>query len=321
MSFYYKYNFISPEPVYSTVKEELKSYFDTGAVDDLLFPTYLDKCLKKLGKSSYVIAEIALHIEDFEARLPDNFYAVREAWMCAEIPLLPYQSANSFYSQTGSTTIQIAPITFNGTPCTNSGCTTGCTECMPNIVQAVYKTNTQQARSYKQAYLLKPGNISTRHNCDVNYSSNLDLYGQHHNTTGNVPFGSAYDSFDVRGNKFVTNFRTGVVHLIFYATDYDEIGNQLVPDNYRIREYVEHFIKYKVFEMLTNQTNDETFNQLQQKLVYYKSLADEAYIMAEMEIKKQDVYTKMNRMKQQLNKFNMYELPNRTNRYGRRRNN
>jgi hypothetical protein len=43
--------------------------------------------------------------------------------------------------------------------------------------------------------------------------------------------------------------------------------------------------------------------------------------MAEMEIKKQDVYTKMNRMKQQLNKFNMYELPNRTNRYGRRRNN
>jgi hypothetical protein len=112
-----------------------------------------------------------------------------------------------------------------------------------------------------------------------------------------------------------------VVHLIFYATDYDEIGNQLVPDNYRIREYVEHFIKYKVFEMLANQTNDETFNQLQQKLQYYKSLSDEAYIMAEMEIKKQDVYTKMNRMKQQLNKFNMYELPNRISRYGRRRNN
>ena len=26
MSYYYKYAFISPEPVYSTVKEELKSY-------------------------------------------------------------------------------------------------------------------------------------------------------------------------------------------------------------------------------------------------------------------------------------------------------
>jgi hypothetical protein len=73
--------------------------------------------------------------------------------------------------------------------------------------------------------------------------------------------------------------------------------------------------------MLTNQTNDETFNQLQQKLVYYKSLADEAYIMAEMEIKKQDAYTKVNRIKKQLNKFNMYQLPNRVSRYGRRRNN
>lgn len=322
MSFYYKYNFISPEPIYSTVKEELKSYFDTGAIDDLLFPTYLDKCLKKLGKSSYVIAETALEIEDFQARLPDNFYAVREAWMCVEIPLLPYREANSFYSQAASsTTIQIVPVTYGGTPCTNIECTTGCPECMPELIQAVYKTNHQMTRSYKQSYLLKPGNISARHNCDLNYSSSLDQYGQFSNLNGNVPFGSTYNSFDIRDNKFVTNFRNGIVHLVMYATDYDEIGNQLVPDNYRVREYIEHFIKYKVFEMLTNQTNDETFNQLQQKLVYYKSLSDEAYIMAEMEIKKQDAYTKVNRIKKQLNSFRMYELPNRTDRYGRRRNN
>jgi hypothetical protein len=318
MSYYYKYNFISPEPVYSTVKEELKSYFDTGAVDDLLFPTYLDKCLKKLGKSSYVIAETALEIEDFEARLPDNFYAVREAWMCTEIPLLPYRSANSFYSQASSaTTIQIAPVTYGGVPCTNLECTTGCPECMPEIIQAVYKTNTQATRSYKQAYLLKPGNISVKENCDVNYTSNLQEYGQN----ANVPYGSAIDSFDIRDNKFVTNFRSGIVHLIMYATDYDTLGNQLIPDNYRIREYVEHFIKFKVFEMLTNQTNDETFNQLQQKLMYYKSLADEAYIMAEMEVKKQTAEQKQNRIKKQLNKFNMYQLPSGISRYGRRRNN
>lgn len=318
MSYYYKYNFISPEPIYSTVKEELKSYFDTGAVDDLLFPTYLDKCLKKLGKSSYVIAETALEIEDFEARLPDNFYAVREAWMCTEIPLLPYRSANSFYSQASSaTTIQIAPVTYGGVPCTNTECTTGCPECMSELIQAVYKTNTQATRSYKQAYLLKPGNISVSKHCDVSYTSNLQEYGQN---LSNVPFGSSMDSFDIRDNKFVTNFRSGIVHLIMYATDYDNLGNQLVPDNYRIREYIEHFIKYKVFEMLTNQTNDETFNQLQQKLQYYKSLADEAYIMAEMEIKKQTAEQKQNRIKKQLNKFNMYQLPSGISRYRRRNN-
>jgi hypothetical protein len=85
MSYYYKYNFTSPEIVYSTIKEEFKSYFDTGAIDDLMFPTYLDKCLRKLGRTTYVISETVLFIEDFQARLPDNFYAVREAWFCTSV--------------------------------------------------------------------------------------------------------------------------------------------------------------------------------------------------------------------------------------------
>jgi hypothetical protein len=322
MSYYYKYNFVSPEPVYATVKEELKSYFDTGAIDDLLFPTYLDKCLQKLGRTTYVISEEVLYIEDFQARLPDNFYAVREAWMLVEIPQFPYQSANSLYTQAASsTTIQIVPVTSGGVPCTNLECTTGCPECMPELIQAVYKTNQQMTRSYRQSYLLKPGNISARGNCSVNYSNDLDLYGQHVNVGLNTPGSSTFDSFDIRDNKIVTNFRNATIQLVFYATEYDEVGSQLIPDNYRIREYIEAFIKYKVFEMLTNQTNDETFNQLQQKLVYYKQLYDEAFIMASIEVKKQDVYAKQRRITQDLNRFNMYELPNRTNRYGRRRNN
>lgn len=322
MSYYYKYNFVSPDPIYATVKEELKSYFDTGAIDDLLFPTYLDKCLRKLGRATYVIAETALVIEDFQSRLPDNFYAVREAWMCTTLNGYPYQTANSFYSQAYSqTTIQVSPLTIQGNPCNNPACNEPLCDgtCMPELIQAVYKTNNQVALTYQKQYLLKPGNISARAHCDVAYTDAWDYYGQ--DLMDNTPGASSYDSFDIRDNKFVTNFREGVVHLIFYAQDYDSLGNQLIPDNFRVREYLEHFIKYKVFEMLTNQTNDETFNQLQQKLVYYKQLADEAFIMADIELKKQTTYQKQHRIKQQLNKFNMYQLPNRTNRWGRRRNN
>lgn len=318
MSYYYKYNFVSPEPVYATVKEELKSYFDTGAVDDLLFPTYLDKCLRKLGRSSYVIAEQAMEIHDFESRLPDNFFAVREAWMCSEVPLLPYQSANSFYSQAASlTTIQVAPLTVGGQPCNSPTCYNPHCEgtCMPELIQAVYKTNSSIERGYKREYLLKPGNISARQNCSLEYNQS---WSQSREFT---PGSSGYDSFDVRDNKFVTNFRNGIVHLIMYATEYDNIGNQMIPDNYRIREFVEAFIKYKVFETLSNQINDETFNQIQQKMLYYKQLHDEAFIMADIEIKKQDAWTKQRRIKNDLNRFNMYELPNANNRYGRRRNN
>lgn len=323
MSYYYKYNFTTPEIIYSTVKEEFKSYFDTGAVDDLMFPTYLDKCLRKLGRTTYVIAQDILNIQDYEARLPDNFYAVREAWLCTVVNGFPYQSANSFYSQAASaTTIQISPLTIGGTPCNNPGCQNPQCDgtCMPAIIQAVYKSNNSAAVQYKREYLLKPGNISAKRNCGVNYTNNWEFYQEAPPLHEFTPGSAGYDSFDIRDNKFVTNFRCGVVHLIFYATDYDPNGNQLIPDNYRIREYIEAFIKYKVIETLTNQINDETFNQLQQKLMYYKQQAEEAYILADIEIKKQDAWTKQRRIKNDLNRFNMYELPNRTNRYGWRRN-
>jgi hypothetical protein len=323
MSYYYKYNFISPEPVYSTVKEEFKSYFDTGAVDDLMFPTYLDKCLRKLGRTTYVISQEILHINDYQARLPDNFFAVREAWLCTAVNGFPYQQANSFYSQAATaTTIQVSPITTDcaiPSPCCgNVGCDGSC---MPELIQTVYKTNNQAPVLYQREYLLKPGNISAQGNCGVDYTNNWEFYAQAPPINEFTPGSSWYDSFDIRDNKFVTNFRNGVVHLLFYATEYDAGGNQLIPDNYRIREFVEAFIKYKVIETLTNQTNDETFNQLQTKLAFYKQQADEAFIMADIEIKKQDPWTKQRRIKNDLNRFNMYELPNRTNRYGWRRNN
>lgn len=295
MSFYYKYSFVSPEPIYALIKEELKSYFDSGAVDDLLFPTYVNKCLSHLGKGTYSLTEQLLYLEDYQSRLPDNFYAVREAWLCANVSGTPYRSANSFYSQAASTdTIQITPVISDGVPCTNIECTTGCPECMPELIQAVYKTNHEMNVTYRKQYLLKPGNISVKDNCSLDCAN----------------FGSsAADSFDIRDNKFVTNFSSGTVYLIFYAIDYDNTGNQLIPDSFRIKEYIEKYIKYKIFETLTSQVNDETFNQIHQKMIYYKSMSDEAYILADIEIKKQTVYQKQNRIKQNLQRLNMYELP------------
>ncbi len=308
MSYYYKYNFASPEPIYAIVMEELKSYMDTGAIDNLMFPTYLDKCLRKLGRSSYVITQGILDICDFEARLPDNFYAVREAWMCTSLASPMYKTPNSFYSQAATEiTIQVSPVVTNQHSSEPScACPQGQCNCMPEMIQTVYKTNNEiPTGGYRREYLLKPGNISVKSNCSLDCMN----------------FGSsAIDSFDIRDNKFVTNFREGTVNLVFYSQETDTNGNQLVPDNFRIREYIEAFIKYKMFETLSNQINDETFEQINRKLVYYKQLSEEAFIMADLEIKKQTVWDKQRRIKQDLNRFNMYELPGRNTRYGWRRN-
>jgi len=306
MSYYYQYNFVSPEPVFAIVKEELKSYFDTGAIDDLMFPTYLDKCLKKLGRTTYTIVPVILDMCDFEARLPDNFYAVREAWLCTDVPLRSHQQPSSFYSQAASSiTIQVGPTTTDqAQTCQNADCNNvDCHgQCMPDLSQCVYKTTNEVVRNIHKQYLLKPGNISAKQHCDV--------------ACRNIGSNSA-DSFDIRDNKFITNFRNGTVFLLMYATDYDEVGNQLIPDNYRIKEFVEAFIKYKVFEVLSNQVTDETFNQIQSKMMYYKQMCDEAFIMASIEIKKQDAFEKQRRIVKDKNRLNMYELPNRIRRDGR----
>jgi len=313
MSYYYKYNFTSPELVYSVVKEELKSYFDTGAVDDLLFPTYVDKCLRKLGRSSYVISEEMMTIEDFESRLPDNFYAVREAWLCSEVKGPITQVPSAYYSQsdTQDTTL-IGPITTDEVEDEH------CCHHHDDEELLTYKTNYQESKSYKRQYLLKPGNISANKNCDVNYSNEWSFFSE--NPSGYAPGNADYDSFDIRDNKFITNFRTAVVYLVFYATAYDESENQLIPDNYRIREYIESFIKYKVFETLYNQVNDETYNQIEKKMMLYKQASDEAFILADIEVKKQTVYQKQRSIKNNLNRFQMYELPTRISRNSLSRN-
>ena len=302
MSYYYKYKFVSPTPTYAIVKEELKSYFDTGAVDDLMFPTYLNKCLTKLSRATKPIKEIPLYIEDFQARLPDNFHAAREIWMCAEIQTQPYQDSSSFYSQTGTCTVQVSPVIVGGVPCGSNCNDPFCPDCKDVLAidQAVYKSTNITDRVYRQMYLLKPGNISARNNCSADYYKNWSDYGQ-------SPNSSNIDSFDIRDNKLITNFRNGTVHVIFYANDVDVCGNELMPDNYRIKEYVEAFIKYKVFEVLFNQTNDETFNQIEKKLQMYKQLCDEAYIMADIEVKKETIETKARKIRKDQNRLNKYE--------------
>ena len=321
MSYFYKYKFISPEPIYAIIKEELKSYFDTGVVDDLLFPVYTNKCLEKLGRSTHAIIPVVLFVDDFVARLPDNFYAAREAWYCAWADGGTYTNGKAFYSQTSDlNTIQIAPLTSGGVAiCNNPICDDpDCGgECLLQVVQAVYKTIEELPRnSFKRQFLLKPGNISLEPQCDYDYNETTALYGTLAGIRSPTPMSGNFDSFDIHDNKFVTTFREGIVEMLMYASDFDTIGNQMIPDNFRIREFIEAFIKYKVFETLTNQTNNETFNQLQQKMITHKAMSDEAYTMAELEIKKQDAYTKQRRIRRLKDRFNKYELP--TGRRGRR---
>jgi hypothetical protein len=283
-TYYYHYDFVSPAPLFALIKEELKSYYDAGAIDDLLWPIYLEKCLKKLRRGSYKINPLLLEIKDFEARLPDDFYAVREAWMCTSCTT-SYQLPSAQYQAVAISTRLDSPDLYCDL----------CTECQfPDTIRALYKTTNTVLFEFRKQYLLKPGNISVEQNCTLNCA--------------NTPTSDCMDTFDVRGNKFVTNFREGVVHLIYYAKEYDESGYQLIPDSYDIWEYVEAFIKYKAFEQLSNQASDETYNQLQQKCQLYDQKQQEKFILARTETMKETVYQIQKAIRRNDNRLNKFIL-------------
>lgn len=296
MSYYYKYTFISPDPLYARIQEELKSYLDTGAVDSLLFPIWTEDCLNKLGRATYKIENVILNMCDFECRLPPDFTYVREAWLTtSEVPI-SHQKPGAFYQE--------ITTCLNGDYVPDTPSLSDNT-CNPEYVSLVYKTTTRETNfSLHLRYLLKPGNINARHHC-YNGSPNLDVTDipnlhNHHNGTSSI------DSFDINGNKFSTNFREGQVYLVYYSNKSDENGYQLIPDNFRIQRFIEAYIKQKIFEMLYNQITDETFNQVEKKYMMYKQQADEAYIIAYTEIKKETVYDRFRAMKRQEHSLDIY---------------
>lgn len=281
---YYKYNFTSPEQTYAIVKEELRKYFDTGDIDDTLFTIYTSKCLKKLGRGSYPINHVLLNIEDFQARLPDNFIGVREAWLCTSIDT-SLQLPSAQYNQIVQTSTRIDnPDVFCDV----------CNECdNPDIIRAIYKTTSEVLFTVKRTYLLKPGNISVKDSCNME-CANIGAPGP--------------DSYDIRDNKFVVTFRSGNVYLVFYEREMTEDGYELIPDNERIKEYIESFLKYKMFEQLCNIVPDDKYRLYKDKKDDYKSEMYEKWVIAETETKKEtvnDKYRAILRVKRRHNKYNI----------------
>jgi hypothetical protein len=283
MSFYYKQKFVSPQSIFALVTEELKGYMDTGAVDNTLFPLWTDKCLKKLGKASYPINQAILCIDNFEAKLPEDYYAIREAWACTEFND-SFQLPNSTYTQLIEQSTRIDGQDFICVDCPD--------DAPPDVIQAIYKTTQKVAFSVKKQYLLSPGNIYP--------ACPKDLYCANYGAI-------AENSYDIRDEKFITTFRNGVVYIQYYSNDFN-LENQLIPDSYRTKEFIEAFLKQKLFEQLYNQATDETQRAIESKYIYYKGLADESYIMADTENKKEDVYRKQRATKRVQNRFKRFDI-------------
>jgi hypothetical protein len=291
MSYYYNYNFISPVPIHAEIKEEMASYFNTGVIDDTMFPIYTNRALEKLGRVTYKIDNQVLEIKDHEVALPSDFKFVREVWLCTNI-IKSRRDPSYFYDQQ---TCVVAPA-GQYDPC--NPCDT-CPDKCHTEYSIVHKTSGQIHMTFNLSFLLKPGNIAVKTHC----SKDCKNFGA-----------SGPDSFDIRDGKLITNFSHGDVYLVYYKIDKDDEDYQLVPDNYYIKDWVRAFIKYKMYEKLWNEIVDETSAQIERKYQEYKEQKDMAWILAETEVKKQTIDQKVQNIRDQRKRLNHFKIG-----YGSRR--
>lgn len=278
---YFSHQFVSPEKVFAEVKEDMISYLSTGMVDDSLFPIWTAQCLQKLGKSTFPVYHTVVDICGSESRLPDDFHAAKEVWACSDI-IYSRQHPSAVYTYT--TRLDTPDLYCNR-----------CTECeSPDIIKAIYKTTYDEVFHFTTSHLLMPGNVKTKENC------NLPCINSYVDST---------DVYSINDNKISVNFTSGKLYIVYYSNDFDCKDNQLIPDSYRIKEFIKAFLKQKLYERIFNMASDETFNQSLTKFQMYKQMADEAFILADTDEKKETLEKKIFKIRQVLGRNNKFHIP------------
>ena len=285
---YENYNYISPVSLYARIKLELASYFDAGAVDDLLFPIYTEEALNKFRKSFLKLETACLRICNYSASLPAKFNKVREAWLIN--PIYATEYAYTSYKETEYEVVSC-----------DDACTTDKFKVkIPNNVATVLpefylldKLSGNVILAYRRHCLLTPGNIHAKQCCDDS-SPNL--------TT------TSRNSFDIRDGKFITSFESGDVHLLYYSNQTDDDNNPLIPDDHFVQDYIRKYIKARLFENIHHMSGAETFNQSYEMWNKYEREADLAWASLQSESKKWTVEKSFNKMKQSLRKNDRYRI-------------
>lgn len=298
---YYNYEFVSPEPIFARVKEEYRSYFDTGVVDDLLFEEYLNEALSKFSKAQYRIEEAVLKLQDFEANLPDNYKGVREAWLCTTEGSIRYPDQASYWYQKDCRVTRINDACNECNDQYDCCCTpvpayNACDPCdtcgIPDKYRVTHKVTGETVLTFKKQYLLRPGNVSKL---------------KSHLPCRNIG-SKAKDVFDISDCKIRTNFNEGVVYLVYYTENYDSVGYQMIPDNSKIKDYIRKFITFKVIDQLYKQATTDTFNQRRVMRADAMQESDEAFVIADIETKKSTVDKKVKFIKQTYNRFRRFNI-------------
>lgn len=278
MSYNYPLKYRTFDQLLDSVRIDFTQYDLTNYIE----PQQLIKIAKKinydLGLRIMMTKEAILEVEKGRVKLPDDFYVLNYAFICAsyevcqsmpqgtwieEVPVTPYQETNAVIN-----TCTDGPVNCQKCfqPVTSCGCSqpqipTACSSdanfdpnapygdncikprrvfmnCKGNCYELVQKVNTTTYHIYKQLIPIKLLENGESIECEC-----PGVYMNAPNTAW------------IKGNYLYTNFKTGKVYISYQGAMEDEEGNLLIPDHDMINEYYEYAIKQRILENLI--MNDE----------------------------------------------------------------
>jgi hypothetical protein len=233
-------NYISSDYIIAEVKQELKSYFEAGAISEVLIPTYIDQALKKLRVFSLKPEEAVLHFSNYTSELPCDFVLLDRAMMYDH----EVEVSDGVNSMRG--------YWYKSLECTN------CNDCTPK--EETYETITVPGPGFKLT-MKQPRWIRVYHaskqyctegceNLSVSSTDVLQIFNK---------------------SKISSTFEDGCVYIKYFSRPVDDDGIPLIPEILEVEEYIKSYLKYKFFENLWHSIMDESVNQIVSKFQYYKN--------------------------------------------------
>lgn len=235
---YQDIKFHSADSLISEVKIELESYFEAGAISEILIPTYIDIALRKLEFKALKQEEAVLTFVDYRSELPPDFHRLEYA--------LSYASEVEWIagptSMIGTWTKEITSTGF----------------CQDNKEYIIHEKISMIHPGYR-VKLDRPRWLRVyfeSSNMCVDNCENLRV--------------QAMDSLRIKLNGGIeASFNNGNVYMKYRSIPTDEKGLRMVPEIIQVEEYIKSFLKYKFFEQLFHSVVDETYNQIQAKFQFY----------------------------------------------------
>ena len=237
---YENINYISSESLVAEVKQELKTYFEAGAISEILIPTFIDQALRKLRVLALKPEEAVLHFTNYKSELPCDFVLLDRAMM--------YDHEVEWSAGVNS----LQGYWYKSIDCVD------CSSC--NTKEETYETITVPGTGFK-LIMKQPKWIRVYHaskqyctegceNLSVSSSNVLQIYNN---------------------SKVSSTFETGCVYIRYFSRPVDDDGIPLIPEILEVEEYIKSYLKYKFFEMLWHSIMDESVNQIVSKFQYYKN--------------------------------------------------